>query len=146
MRESLERLSPALVSSDMTIRAGIGDADMVAALGLAGRVYPMASPLIRMYLAGDIIYETVQRNCVLYAAAWIEAAAPCDALLDAYHSGMKVWMNGEVVCNAPYGFPKGVRLSMAPVPAALSKRTVPETSSKRARLIDAPLWSMAKVA
>ena len=53
MRESLERLSPALVSSDMTIRAGIGDADMVAALGLAGRVYPMASPLIRMYLAGD---------------------------------------------------------------------------------------------
>lgn len=53
MRESLERLSPALVSSDMTIRAGIGDADMVAALGLAGRVYPMASPLIRMYMAGD---------------------------------------------------------------------------------------------
>ena len=35
MRESLERLSPALVSSDMTIKSGIGDADMVAALGLA---------------------------------------------------------------------------------------------------------------
>jgi len=53
MRASLDRLSPALVSSDMTIRAGIGDADMVAALGLAGKKYPMASPLIRMYLTGD---------------------------------------------------------------------------------------------
>ena len=53
MRGSLERLSPALVSGDMTSRPGVCDADMIAALGFAGRVYPMASPLIRMYLAGD---------------------------------------------------------------------------------------------
>ena len=53
MRGSLERLSPALVSCDMTSRPGVCDADMIAALGLAGRVYPMASPLIRMYMAGD---------------------------------------------------------------------------------------------
>ena len=72
-----------------------------------------------MYLAGELIYETVQRNCVLYAAAWIDSDVACDALLDAYHSGMKIWMNGEVVCNAPYGFPKGVRLAMAPVPVRL---------------------------
>ena len=53
MHGSLERLSPALVSGDMTSRPGVCDADMIAALGLAGRVYPMASPLIRMYMAGD---------------------------------------------------------------------------------------------
>lgn len=54
MRESLNRLSPALVSSDMTMAAARGDADYVAALGLAGITYPIASPLIRMYLAHDV--------------------------------------------------------------------------------------------
>ena len=53
MRESLDRLSPALVSSDMTMSAARGDADYVAALGLASMTYPIASPLIRMYLAHD---------------------------------------------------------------------------------------------
>lgn len=63
-------------------------------------------------IAGDAIYETVQRNCVLYAAAFVECAADTAALLDAYHSGMKVWLNGQLVCNEPYGIPKGVRLTM----------------------------------
>ncbi|MDY0033391.1 MAG: hypothetical protein RBT84_15645, partial [FCB group bacterium] len=63
-------------------------------------------------IAGDVIYETVQRNCVLYAAAFIEAETGTAALLDAYHSGMKVWLNGQQVCNEPYGIPKGVRLTM----------------------------------
>ena len=72
------------------------------------------------WLAGDIIYETVQRNCVLYAAAWVNAESAGPALLDAKHSGMKVWVNHELVCNAPYGFPKGVRLSMTPVPIFLN--------------------------
>lgn len=53
MREALDRLSPALSSSDLTMRRGRGDADFVAALGYASRHYPIASPLIRMYLNGD---------------------------------------------------------------------------------------------
>ena len=53
MRESLDRLSPALVSSDLSMTAHRGDADFVAALGFASRTYPIASPLIRMYLARD---------------------------------------------------------------------------------------------
>jgi len=64
-----------------------------------------------VYLAGKIIYETVQRNCVFYAAAFVEAEHDGPALLDANHSGMKVWVNGEMVWNEPYGLPKGVRLS-----------------------------------
>lgn len=53
MRESLNRLSPALVSKNLSIGTTRGDADYVAALGLASMAYPIASPLIRMYLAQD---------------------------------------------------------------------------------------------
>ncbi len=72
-------------------------------------------------IAGDIIYETVQRNCVIYAAAFVESDADGLALLDAYHSGMKAWVNGELVCNMPYGLPKGVRTSMPTAPIRLRK-------------------------
>lgn len=65
-----------------------------------------------MEIAGEIIYETVQRNCVIYAAAFIDSDRDTPALLDAYHSGMKAWVNGALVCNEPYGMPKGVRLTM----------------------------------
>jgi alpha-mannosidase len=63
------------------------------------------------HIAKGLLYETVQRNCVIYAAAFIDAHHPCTALLDAQHSGMKAWVNGELVCNEPYGLPKGVRLT-----------------------------------
>ncbi|MEA3365818.1 MAG: hypothetical protein U9Q79_09285, partial [Candidatus Hydrogenedentes bacterium] len=63
-------------------------------------------------IAGDAIYETVQRNCVIYAAAFVECETDTSALLDAYHSGMKVWLNGNLVCNEPYGIPKGLRVTM----------------------------------
>ena len=53
MKESLDRLSPALVSSDLSVTELRGDADYVAALGYASMTYPMASPLIRMYLSHD---------------------------------------------------------------------------------------------
>ncbi len=76
-----------------------------------------------MDLAGEIIYETVQRNCVIYAAAFVDAPADTLALLDAYHSGMKVWVNGELACNMPYGLPKGVRMTMPTVPIRLTKGT-----------------------
>jgi hypothetical protein len=74
-----------------------------------------------MRIAGKIIYETVQRNCVIYAAAAIESSADGLALLDAYHSGMKMWINGDLVCNMPYGLPKGVRIAMPTVPIRLRK-------------------------
>lgn len=53
VRESLDRLSPALVSDDLSITDRRGDADYVAALGYASMTYPIASPLIRMYLSHD---------------------------------------------------------------------------------------------
>ena len=87
---------------------------------LAWREYPHAY-LDGCRIAGKIIYETVQRNCVIYAAATIEAEADGLALLDAYHSGMKLWVNGELACNMPYGLPKGVRISMPTIPIRLKK-------------------------
>jgi len=87
---------------------------------LTWRPHP-ESDLHGMRIAGDLIYETVQRNCVIYAAATIDADHDCTALLDAYHSGMKVWVNGELVCNEPYGLPKGARLTMPSKIMALRK-------------------------
>lgn len=72
-------------------------------------------------IAGDAIYETVQRNCAIYAAAVIESDRDTAALLDAYHSGMKAWVNGELVCDEPYGIPKGVRLTMPSKAISLRK-------------------------
>jgi len=73
------------------------------------------------HIAGPVVYETVQRNCVIYAAARVDAGRPCAALLDAYHSGMKVWVNGEPVCSMPYGITKGVRVTMPTTPIRLRK-------------------------
>ena len=66
MRESLDRLAPALVSADMTSVVGHrGDADFVGALGFASRTYPIASPLVRMYLAHDqaAVHEAKEKAC-----------------------------------------------------------------------------------
>ncbi|MBI5094436.1 MAG: hypothetical protein HZB26_18615 [Candidatus Hydrogenedentes bacterium] len=70
-------------------------------------------------IAEYLIYETVQRNCVIYAATVIQAEHACLALLDATHSGMKAWVNGELVCNEPYGRAKGVRTTMSSKPISL---------------------------
>ena len=53
MRESLDRLLPALVSSDLSVTKHLDSAHFVAALGYASMDYPIASPLIRMYMAHD---------------------------------------------------------------------------------------------
>lgn len=76
---------------------------------LVWQAYP-ESDLDGVRLAGDIIYETVQRNCVIYAAAYIASESDGLALLDSSHSGMKAWMNGELIGNAAYGRAKGVRV------------------------------------
>ncbi len=87
---------------------------------LAWRTYPHEH-LDGNRIAGEIIYETVQRNCVIYAAATIEADTDGPALLDAYHSGMKLWVNGELACNMPYGLAKGVRINMPTLSIRLKK-------------------------
>ena len=65
MRESLDRLSPALVSSDLSTTKGCDDAHYVAALGYASMTYPIASPLIRMYLSHDkaSVHEAKAHAC-----------------------------------------------------------------------------------
>ena len=89
---------------------------------LAWRAHPEAD-LYGMRISGDIIYETVQRNCVIYAAAEVDAGDARLALLDAHHSGMKVWVNGELVANRPYGITKGVRLTAPSIPIELREGT-----------------------
>lgn len=53
MIHSLDRLASALASDDLSITDHRGDADFIAALGMASRKYPIASPLVRMYLSHD---------------------------------------------------------------------------------------------
>lgn len=53
MRTSLDRLAPALVADDLSVTEHVDHAHLVAALGYASRVYPLASALIRVYLSHD---------------------------------------------------------------------------------------------
>ncbi len=55
----------------------------------------------------DAIYATEQKNCVFYAATYIECKEPYDAVLSHETSGCRVYLNGEVVDNQPYGRVKG---------------------------------------
>ena len=75
---------------------------------LTWQEYPFAD-LHGMRIAGEIIYETVQRNCAIYAATIVDSESAVPALFDAVHSGMKLWVNGDLVCNEPYGRSKGLR-------------------------------------
>ena len=108
---------------EASVRPVLGQSHANIGLGpkrLQWREYPDAY-LSGTRIAGEIIYETVQRNCVIYAATTIEAEGDTLAVLDAYHSGMKAWVNGARVCNIPYGLAKGVRMSMPSVPIKLRK-------------------------
>ncbi len=55
----------------------------------------------------DALYATEQRNCVFYAATYIECDKEYDAVLSHETSGCKVFLNGELIDNAPYGRIKG---------------------------------------
>lgn len=105
------------------VRPKLGQQHENSGLGpksLTWRDWPHAD-LRGLEIAGDALYETVQRNCVIYAAAVIDADHDTAALLEAQHSGMKVWLNGELIANEPYGLPKGVRLTMPPKLMRLNK-------------------------
>ncbi len=55
----------------------------------------------------DALYATEQRNCVYYAAVYIECENEYDAVLSHETSGCTVFLNGEIIDNAPYGRVKG---------------------------------------
>ncbi len=55
----------------------------------------------------DALYVTEQRNCVYYAATYIECEKEYDAVLSHETSGCKVFLNGELIDEAPYGRVKG---------------------------------------
>jgi hypothetical protein len=67
--------------------------------------------------AGDLLYRTVQRNAVFYMATYVDCEQDEVAFIEAYHSGMRLFLNGEQVWDQPYGQAKGmgVRQMLLPV-------------------------------
>ena len=67
--------------------------------------------------AGDLLYRTVQRNAVFYMATYVDCEKDEVAFVEAYHSGMRLLLNGEQVWDQPYGQAKGmgVRQMLLPV-------------------------------
>ncbi len=55
----------------------------------------------------EALFATEQKNCVYYAATYIECKEEYDAVLSHETSGCKVYLNGELVDNQPYGRVKG---------------------------------------
>ena len=55
----------------------------------------------------DALYATEQRNCVYYAAVYIDCRRDYDAVLSHETSGCKIFLNGEQIDSAPYGRVKG---------------------------------------
>ncbi len=55
----------------------------------------------------DALYATEQRNCVFYAATYIECEKEYDAVLSYETSGCNVYLNGELIAQSPYGRVKG---------------------------------------
>ncbi len=53
------------------------------------------------------LYATEQRNCVFYAATYIECEKEYDAVLSYETSGCNVFLNGELIAESPYGRVKG---------------------------------------
>jgi len=66
---------------------------------------------------GDLLYRTVQRNAVWYVASYVDSDRNQVAFVEAYHSGMRLFLNGELVLDQPYGQAKGlyVRQMLLPV-------------------------------
>lgn len=58
--------------------------------------------------AGDLLYRTVQRNAVFYLATYVDCRSDQVAFVEAYHSGMRLFLNGHEVLNQPYGLSKGL--------------------------------------
>lgn len=55
-----------------------------------------------------IIYMTEQRNCVFYAAVYVNCQKEEDAFICYENSGSLLYLNGELIDNRPYGRTKGI--------------------------------------
>ncbi len=56
----------------------------------------------------DAVFASEQRNCSFYAAVYIDCDDERDAVLCYESSGCKVYLNGELIDNKPYGRVKGL--------------------------------------
>jgi alpha-mannosidase len=69
--------------------------------------------------AGDLLYRTVQRNAVFYLATYVDCDRDEIAFVEAYHSGMRLFLNGDTVWDQPYGQAKGLSLRQMLLPVRL---------------------------
>ena len=56
----------------------------------------------------EALYATEQRNCVYYAAVYMECEQVTDAIISYETSGSLLYLNGELIDNKPYGRVKGI--------------------------------------
>lgn len=56
----------------------------------------------------EALFRTEQRNCVYYAAVYINSDKEQDAVICYINSGCLLYLNGELVSNTPYGRVKGL--------------------------------------
>jgi hypothetical protein len=56
----------------------------------------------------DAMYQTEQRNCVYYAAFYIECQEESEAIICYESSGSRLYVNGILVHESPYGRVKGL--------------------------------------
>ncbi|MCL2508904.1 MAG: hypothetical protein FWF05_06985 [Oscillospiraceae bacterium] len=56
----------------------------------------------------DYFFVTEQRNCVYYAAAYVNCKQESDAVICYENSGSLLYLNGELVDSQPYGRTKGL--------------------------------------
>ncbi|UCH34534.1 MAG: hypothetical protein JSV65_18750, partial [Armatimonadota bacterium] len=69
--------------------------------------------------AGDLLYRTVQRNAVFYLATYVDCEQDEVAFVEAYHSGMRLFLNGEQILDQPYGLAKGMGMRQLLLPVRL---------------------------
>ena len=70
---------------------------------------------------GEALYATVQRNAIWYAAATVISPRRQMALIQSDHTGARLWVNGRLAMEQPYGIAKGVRILHPPVAALLEE-------------------------
>lgn len=68
----------------------------------------------------NALFLTEQRNCVFYAAAYVRCDGEKRAMLCYENSGCRIYLNGELIAESPYGRVKGVSTMGRQVPLKLN--------------------------
>ncbi len=68
----------------------------------------------------DALYLTEQRNCVFYAAVYVNCNGPKEAVICYENSGGRLFHNGELISDEPYGRVKGLPTMGHAVPVKFS--------------------------